>query len=1380
MVEIVPGGTQNIDFWCAPQSAGSWSMDVVLETNAGLDPHRAALLVSPLMGSWYLLSLTCTGNFPPDLGLTHYSGASLLVHSASSISHEKHFELSVPAEWEKHFLQATTFSLNTTAELALAPSENSLGCSSFNRSETEGTIVLVERGTCTFQTKAKNVEDAGGVGVLIFDDVEPTVVTMMMMYDASSPPGIPAFLIKKAEGRDLRQRMEGQERLVVRFLVKPLEFWIGRPNHGSQPQQGFLAISNLGKIALQWRSTLEFFSSSQDSFYDIRYPGNVDAPAYQWRSTSLMDELVFFRELEVDEGAQLLHLPFHFPFFGRLVDSVWISSNGLLVFDTDYTPGGDTVRRIPSQEPPNGLIASYWDDLVCLKAYNCSAFSTHIRTEDMHAVVLQFSNFSLHNSPTHQVSFGVWLHADGLVELMYKSVPDSTQRSGLGIGIESPDGLHGVDSTSLMPFDSMPFGVSLLPWLVPAADMAGRSDGSNSSSFNFVIQGSTPRQAWLKIHAQDEMQSWVAQRSIRIAQQVFTFAWHAAAWGYCLRNSCTNASGTRYRQLQCKGIDHQLYSTHYCDEIAKPASQEGCWDSSNLDIDGDEVDDCTINITNITNRTDISLDLLNVEDIGNNTNNTNSTNKKEEEYITNNTNNTNDTSKSRSCKTNNNVNNNSNNTNNTNDASTSTSTNMTYITYSIATSSGASVKTRTAALALAASPPSPPPPPAPAPAPPPPTSPLSPPPPRTPSPPPASPSVPPTPSVSATPPPSTSPVTSPSLSPPSPPPFPPPASPPVSSPSSTSPEPLQQLLGTTKLVTITTVQPTTKTTSTSGSTSMPTTTTSGNGASTSMPIIRTTRTSNASSEIELGSTVDDSFRYVTTTASPPTAQPTVVSGEIILSSASSVVTQENKESVLSAIRISLAAALKIKADQVRILVLEQDDGTGRRLTRYRKLRVRFEVVLLENGGRSDNPTSGNNAAAGSVLDTIQSIEDDPRDFVKELRTEFVRGDVTPPLNLSASMSMAEVQRLTVQFSTGPWGPCGENSRPQRCIHGTPPPRSREVWCAEVGLPTEEIDELLCQNLNLPEKEEPCPADWAPPSCGWRTSDWSSCFCEAGQGLQQRTVVCLSNIGSMSCAESGPAPAELQSCSLPLSDCNVSEDEANLTFTGLQSANIESDSNGNKTRINSIQTQEQNVTDGRSESWLNKEGNDEASSSEDSDSNEVAIVISVCVSLMVTAAAAFMRRHIWQKQKEPSAGTSVCAGFAELGCEAQSVRSGDSQGRERHTSNTYASVCMDVAESAASVDVESQQCDSTIDVFNAIVECDLMKAVEDYIEDPQLSKPSCEAVHDPSLTQQVQSETEQAIESGGVSVYAVDMELECESQGIPSQFDAQQSKQFHCL
>lgn len=74
-----------------------------------------------------------------------------------------------------------------------------LGCSAFPPFSLDGTIALIQRGTCTFATKAQNAWDAGAVGVILY------------MADSSSMPtpsglssvGIPVTLISLADGKSL-------------------------------------------------------------------------------------------------------------------------------------------------------------------------------------------------------------------------------------------------------------------------------------------------------------------------------------------------------------------------------------------------------------------------------------------------------------------------------------------------------------------------------------------------------------------------------------------------------------------------------------------------------------------------------------------------------------------------------------------------------------------------------------------------------------------------------------------------------------------------------------------------------------------------------------------------------------------------------------------------------------------------------------------------------------------------------------------------------------------------------------------------------------------------------------------------------------------------
>lgn len=185
-------------------------------------------------------------------------------------------------------------------------------------------------------------------------------------------------------------------------------------------------------------------------------------------------------------------------------------------------------------------------------------------------------------------------------------------------------------------------------------------------------------------------------------------------------------------------------------------------------------------------------------------------------------------------------------------------------------------------------------------------------------------------------------------------------------------------------------------------------------------------------------------------------------------------TQDNREEIKAALRNSLATALQITVDQVRI-VLDQDNGSDRRLSSHSTLRVSYEVVLSNDSEEStDSKRTAADApmtepASASVLNQIQSMQNDPTPFLQELRTELVDRNVAPPSELGASVSKPEVQRRTVQFFTSPWSPC------TLCMNGTTPLRVREVWCADVDVPVQKVDAVLCRELEQPKEEEPCPA-----------------------------------------------------------------------------------------------------------------------------------------------------------------------------------------------------------------------------------------------------------------------------------------------------------------
>jgi hypothetical protein len=72
-----------------------------------------------------------------------------------------------------------------------------------NAAEMDGRIALIERGSCEFQVKIGNAEDAGAVAVIVYDNVGPPIV----MNGDTGSVGIPAVMINNADGQQLVDRL---------------------------------------------------------------------------------------------------------------------------------------------------------------------------------------------------------------------------------------------------------------------------------------------------------------------------------------------------------------------------------------------------------------------------------------------------------------------------------------------------------------------------------------------------------------------------------------------------------------------------------------------------------------------------------------------------------------------------------------------------------------------------------------------------------------------------------------------------------------------------------------------------------------------------------------------------------------------------------------------------------------------------------------------------------------------------------------------------------------------------------------------------------------------------------------------------------------------
>ena len=109
-------------------------------------------------------------------------------------------------------------------KINLIPVEPPLGCKELQNKElVSGSIALVERGDCSFLSKAKNAEDAGAVGVLIADyDFNNDRVSINMVKDGTDRNvNIPAGFMLAKDSKHIKDALkeEGMPGAVISIPV---------------------------------------------------------------------------------------------------------------------------------------------------------------------------------------------------------------------------------------------------------------------------------------------------------------------------------------------------------------------------------------------------------------------------------------------------------------------------------------------------------------------------------------------------------------------------------------------------------------------------------------------------------------------------------------------------------------------------------------------------------------------------------------------------------------------------------------------------------------------------------------------------------------------------------------------------------------------------------------------------------------------------------------------------------------------------------------------------------------------------------------------------------------------------------------------------------
>ena len=184
-----------------------------------------------------------------------------------------------------------------------------------------------------------------------------------------------------------------------------------------------------------------------DSF-DISYE---EAPVYEWIEIDPNEggngEVI----LMSDDESESVPLPFDFPFYGVISDSITISSNGWISFQTTWT----TFFRnwtIPSALGPYGTVAAYWDDLIGPNEEDMRICYYYDQEENLFVIewnncVNRFDNASVEKFEIvlYDPDFYPTNDGNGEIQINYQTVnnPDANNNYAT-VGIENFDQTDGV------------------------------------------------------------------------------------------------------------------------------------------------------------------------------------------------------------------------------------------------------------------------------------------------------------------------------------------------------------------------------------------------------------------------------------------------------------------------------------------------------------------------------------------------------------------------------------------------------------------------------------------------------------------------------------------------------------------------------------------------------------------------------------------------------------------------------------------------------------------------------------------------------------------------------------------------------------------------
>ena len=206
----------------------------------------------------------------------------------------------------------------------------------------------------------------------------------------------------------------------------PLDIKHAAINHNTSSPKVFTKPANLDKSAKDPRVGPDAFRGIGGpdafgyAFIDNNEPGG---PEFVWNDISVSG---VFLPLG-DDDFQVISLPFSFPFYGELRNSVKVSSNGYLAFsDSAKTPINEPI---PNTSKPNDFIAPFWDDLNPGFENGRVHFLFDVNTNEF---IIQFTDVQRFGGSS-LYTFQVILKSNGTIQYKYLSMSGILDQATVGI-----------------------------------------------------------------------------------------------------------------------------------------------------------------------------------------------------------------------------------------------------------------------------------------------------------------------------------------------------------------------------------------------------------------------------------------------------------------------------------------------------------------------------------------------------------------------------------------------------------------------------------------------------------------------------------------------------------------------------------------------------------------------------------------------------------------------------------------------------------------------------------------------------------------------------------------------------------------------------------